>query len=163
MKNLFSGEIWLFITTFLYFAMNGAQIFETLVFVPKWAASPPTSFHILTDKDGLSLKTFWTVFHSIHEVIFILTIILCWKMDIRNWLLILFTIHFAVRIWTLLYFAPNVIEFQKIADQATLAKDLFNKVTLWRNLNYIRVSLFIGVNLGLAALCKKYLFTIIGN
>ena len=150
------AETWLFITTLLYFLMNGAQIFETAVIVPKWSASPPESFQMFKGKDGLDFKTFWITMHSVHEITFILAIIFCWKLDpIRNWLLILFAIHFVVRAWTLMYFAPNIIEFQKIANNTSLETDLINRTTLWRILNYIRVGIFIAVSLGLIPLCIK--------
>jgi hypothetical protein len=94
--------------------------------------------------------------HSLHEITFIVAIIFCWKLDpIRNWLLILFAIHFAVRAWTLMYFAPNIIEFQKIANSTNAGTDLLNRANLWRTLNYIRVGLFIAVSLGLIPLCIK--------
>jgi hypothetical protein len=145
--------IWLGITILIYFLMNGAQIFETLVFVPKWVASPPDNFTLLLDRQGTSLKFFWIIFHSIHEIAFILAIIFCWKIDpIRNWLLILFAVHFLVRIWTLTYFAPNIIDFQKIAETPTLAKDLISRTSLWQTLNYIRVGIFIAVSIGLIPL-----------
>lgn len=150
------AEIWLSITTLIYFLMNGAQIFETLVFVPKWAATPTASFKLLLDGQGVGLKLFWIVFHSLHEITFILAIIFCWKIDpIRNWLLILFVIHFAVRVWTLIYFAPNIIDFQKVAENLSLAKDLKNRISLWQTLNYFRVAIFIAVSLGLVPLCIK--------
>jgi len=150
------AEIWLCITTLIYFLMNGAQIFETLVFVPKWTASPPDNFKLLLDGRGASLKFFWIIIHSLHEIIFILAIIFCWKIDpVRNWLLILFAVHFAVRAWTLSYFAPNIIDFQKIAEKQTLAKDLISRTSLWQTLNYIRVALFMAVSIGLIPLCIK--------
>ncbi|MEO6719983.1 MAG: transposase [Ferruginibacter sp.] len=150
------AESWLFITTLIYFLMNGAQIFETAVLVPKWTASPPESFKILADKNGTSLKTFWIVFHSLHELTFILAIVFCWKIDpVRNWLLILFAIHFAVRVWTLTYFAPNIIDFQKIADTASSGKDLISRTSLWQKLNYVRVAMFIAVSIALIPLCIK--------
>lgn len=150
------AELWLCITTLIYFLMNGAQIFETLVFVPKWTASPPDNFNLLLDGRGSSLKFFWIVFHSLHEITFILAIIFCWKIDpVRNWLLILFAIHFAVRAWTLSYFAPNIIDFQKVAENPALAKDLINRTSLWQTLNYVRVAIFIAVSIGLIPLCIK--------
>jgi len=150
------AETWLCLTTLIYFIMNGAQIFETLVFVPKWVASPPDNFKLLLDGRGVSLKFFWIIFHSLHEITFLLAIIFCWKIDpVRNWLLILFAIHFAVRVWTLTYFAPNIIHFQKIAETATLAKDLVSQTSTWQALNYIRVAIFIAVSLGLIPLCIK--------
>ncbi|SHG97509.1 hypothetical protein SAMN04488109_2708 [Chryseolinea serpens] len=150
------AEVWLFITTLAYFLMNGAQIFETAVIVPKWTAAPPESFQIFKGKHGLDFKAFWIVTHSLHEITFILAIIFCWKLDpIRNWLLILFAIHFAVRVWTLVYFAPNIIEFQKIANHANQETDLLSRTTLWRTLNYLRVGIFIAVSVGLIPLCMR--------
>ena len=150
------AELWLCITTLIYFLMNGAQIFETLVFVPKWTASPPDNFKFLLDGQGASLKFFWIVFHSLHEITFILAIIFCWKIDpVRNCLLILFAVHFAARVWTLSYFAPNIIDFQKVAENPSLAKDLISRTSLWRTLNYVRVAIFIAVSIGLIPLCIK--------
>ncbi|NLU93313.1 transposase [Chitinophaga sp. Ak27] len=161
MDNLTTGyltraEIWLYITTLIYFLMNGAQVFETLVFVPKWTDTPPANFKLLLDGQGASLKNFWIVVHSLHEITFLLAIIFCWKIDFaRNWLLILFAIHFAVRVWTLAFFAPNIINFQQIAETNTLVNDLVNKTTLWKALNYVRVGIFIGVSVGLVPLCIR--------
>jgi hypothetical protein len=150
------AEIWLCITTLIYFLMNGAQIFETLVFVPKWTDSPPAHFKLLLDGRGTSLKNFWIIFHSLHEVTFILAIIFCWKIDFaRNSLLVLFVVHFAVRVWTLAFFAPNIINFQRIAETQSMAQDLVSKTSLWQTLNYIRVALFIAVSIGLIPLCIK--------
>ncbi len=150
------AEIWLFGTTLIYFLMNGAQIFETAVFVPKWVASPPDTFQLLADKNGTSLKAFWIILHSLHEITFILAIIFCWKLEpIRNWLLILFAIHFAVRVWTLAYFAPNIIDFQKIAETPGSGNDLISRTSLWQTLNYVRVAIFIAISLGLIPLCVK--------
>src|SRR5215207_5308079 len=89
------AELWLFITTLIYFLMNGAQLFEAIVIVPKWTSSPPDSFWLFKGKYGLDFKSFWIGLHSIHEITFILAIIFCWEFDdIRNGLLILFAVHF---------------------------------------------------------------------
>lgn len=150
------AETWLCITTLIYFLMNGAQIFETLVFVPKWASSPPDNFKLLLDGKGTSLKFFWIVLHSLHEITFILAIIFCWKIDfVRNWLIILFIVHFAVRVWTLTFFAPNIINFQKIAEGQVFSEDLINRTSLWQMLNYIRVALYVAISCGLIPLCLK--------
>lgn len=150
------AELWLCITTLIYFLMNGAQIFETLVFVPKWTTSPPDNFKLLLDGQGTSLKNFWIIFHSLHEITFILAIVFCWKIDpVRNWLLILFAVHFAVRVWTLSYFAPNIIGFQKVAESPSLAEELINRTSLWQTLNYVRVGIFIAVSIGLVPMCIK--------
>ena len=150
------AEIWLCLTIMLYFLMNGAQIFETAVFVPKWINSAPDNFNMLSDGPGTSLKIFWIIMHSIHEISFILAIIFCWKIDpVRNWLLILFAIHFAVRVWTLSYFAPNIIDFQRIAENPSLSDNLLDRTSMWQKLNYIRVAIYIGLSIGLIPLVIK--------
>ena len=155
-EYLSRAEAWLLITTLFYFMMNGAQVFETAVIVPKWTLAPPESFQMFKGKYGLDFKIFWIVFHSLHEITFILAIIFCWQLDfIRNWLLVLFAIHFAVRVWTLIYFAPNIIEFQKIANTTGEGVDLRKRAMIWKNLNYLRVGLFIAVSIALIPLCIK--------
>jgi len=150
------AETWLFITTLAYFLMNGAQIFETAVIIPKWTAAPPGSLQMFKGRYGLDFKGFWIATHSIHEITFILAIIFSWKLElIRNWLLLLFAIHFTVRVWTLAYFAPNIIEFQRIANTTTTGTDLLSRISLWRTLNYFRVGAFIAVSIGLIPLCVK--------
>lgn len=141
------AEIWLFITTLAYFLMNGAQLFETAVIVPKWTAAPPESFQLFKGKHGLDFKVFWIVAHSIHELTFILAIVFCWKIDpVRNWLLILFAFHFAVRVWTL-----------KIANGTAEGTNLAARAALWKTLNYVRVGIFVAVSLGLVPLCIRLL------
>lgn len=147
------AEIWLCITTLLYFLMNGAQIFETFIFVPKWTSSPPETLKLLQDGKGVSLKFFWIILHSLHEIAFILAIIFCWKIDpVRNWLLILFIIHAAVRIWTLTFFAPNIIQFQNLASPS---EEIINRISLWKSLNYVRVAIYIALSIGFIPLCIK--------
>lgn len=161
MENITSGyltraEIWLCTSTLIYFLMNGAQIFETLVFVPKWTVSPPDNFKLLLDGKGAGLKNFWIIFHSFHEITFILALIFCWKIDpVKNWLLMLFIFHIAVRIWTLSFFAPNIIDFQKMAGAQAPSKDLISRTSLWQTLNYVRVAIFIAISCGLIPLCIK--------
>ncbi|WP_420149023.1 transposase [Spirosoma sp.] len=148
------AETWLFITTLIYFLMNGAQLFETAVIVPKWTASPPDSLQLFKGKYGLDFKTFWIALHSVHEITFILAIIFCWQLEsVRNVLLVLFGIHFAVRVWTILYFAPAIMEFQKVANVTNQEADLRPRTALWKKLNYIRVGLFVAVSFGLVPLC----------
>jgi hypothetical protein len=148
-EYLFRAEAWLLITTLIYFIMNGAGIFETAVIIPKWTASPPASFQIFKGEYGIDLKFFWIAMHSIHEITFIVAIIFCWHIaGIREWLLALFAIHLGVRVWTLAYFAPNIIEFQKIANGGETNGNLRERTQVWKNLNYIRTGLFIATAVG---------------
>lgn len=150
---LTQGLLWLVTTTALYFLMNGAQIFETALIVPSWTASPPESLGMFQGKHRLDFKVFWIVFHSVHELTFILALVFCWKIPgVRNWLLVLLTAHIAVRVWTIVYFAPTIIAFQQMPYAATVDPDLVAKAARWRNLNYLRVAVFIAINVALLPL-----------
>jgi hypothetical protein len=47
---------WLVTTTGLYLLMNGAQIFETVLIVPTWTGTPPTSLAMFLGEFGLDLR-----------------------------------------------------------------------------------------------------------
>ena len=146
-----AAQIALVVATLLYFAMNGAQIFETAVLVPKWTASPPGSFGLFRGPYAIDLKTFWIAAHSVHEVSMLAAIVLCWKLDVRNVLLCVLCLHFLVRVWTLTYFAPEIISFQRIAETGEVALDLVRRVTLWKWLNGVRVAAFVALSLAMLA------------
>lgn len=139
---------WLFLTIFVYFIMNGAQLWETAIIIPAWTAAPPKSLHFFQGDYALDFKWFWIIIHSIHEIIFIITLILNWKIvKRRNRLLILFFSHVAVRIWTMIYFVPLIIEFQNMESSMEIIEDLVEKAGGWRFWNYFRVGLFFIINL----------------
>lgn len=145
----------LLITTVAYLLLNGAQLFETAVLVPVWTAAPPASLHLFQGHYGLDFKNFWIVAHSLHELTFLITLFLNWKMSSRRSILVVvFVIHVAVRAWTLLYFAPVIISFQQMPISATIDQTLQEKAALWRNLNTVRVAVFMLLSLALIPLNK---------
>jgi len=100
---------------------------------------------------------FWIVFHSLHEVTFLLAIIFCWRITwLRKWLVVLFVIHIAVRIWTVAYFAPTIIEFQHIQYLAhSIDPILVQKSHMWQTLNYLRVAVFMAISFALVPLLYR--------
>jgi hypothetical protein len=141
---------WLVTTTALYLLMNGAQIFETVLIVPTWTAAPPASLAMFQGEFGLDFKTFWIVFHSLHELTFILALVYSWKLRVvRPWIVALLIIHMAVRAWTVAYFAPTIIAFQSMPYSAAIDPVLAEKAAQWRTMNIIRVMLFMAVNCAL--------------
>ena len=155
---LLRAGVWLAITTLLYFLLNGAQLFETLVIVPKWTADPPVSLQLFRGRYGLDFKWFWVGLHSIHELTFLLALAFCWYLPgVRNPLLGLLLAHFVVRAWTLGYFAPAIIEFQGLASAKEVPAGLGARTAHWRQLNYVRVGAFVLVSLGLLPLLGRVL------
>jgi hypothetical protein len=142
-------------TTTIYVFINGAGAFETLVIAPKWAANPPASLGMFQGDYALDFKNFWITAHSLHEVCFIAAIILNWKIAARRRvLLIVFAIHLALRVWTILYFVPNIIAFQQIPVGEVVDETLRQNAQKWKNLNYLREGLFTILSLILIPLNK---------
>jgi hypothetical protein len=153
---LANALLWLAVTGGLYLLMNGAQIFETAVIVPVWTGAPPTSLGMFQGEHRLDFKVFWIVAHSLHEITFILALVFCWKIPaVRSWLLVLLALHVAVRVWTIAYFAPTIMEFQRMPQAPIVDPDLVRKATHWRNLNYLRVGIFLAINAALLPLIAR--------
>ncbi|MDF3820257.1 hypothetical protein P3G55_10120 [Leptospira sp. 96542] len=141
----------LLINLLIYFLMNGAQIFETLVFVPRWATGNLQNLSILNSEiKSANLKYFWIVFHSVHEIVFLSSVVFCFEIDgVGKQLVILFFIHVFIRIWTVTYFAQKIIKFQKVAENRSLepSENIDKQIKTWVILNYLRVSLYIGISI----------------
>jgi hypothetical protein len=136
--------------------MNGAQVFETALIVPAWTAAPPASLKLFHEPYRLDFKTFWISFHTLHELTFLAAIVACWKLkDVRRPLLTLFMAHMAVRIWTVAYFAPTIIAFQKLPPSAGVDPSLAARAALWKDLNYLRVAAFFAISLALLPLIGR--------
>ena len=148
---------WLVITTLAYFLVNGAQVFETATIVPAWAAAPPESLAVFHGPYGLDFMVFWIVAHSLHELTFLLAIAFSWRIPaVRRRLLALLAVHVALRVWTVAYFAPTIIELQGITGTG-IDPALLERAALWQNLNYLRVGLFIAVSLALLPVVGRLL------
>ena len=143
------ADQWLYVATALYFVMNGAQLWETSIMVPAWTAGPPASLFFFKTAYGLDFKLFWIVVHSVHEVFLLLALLFSWHIKQRRSAMIgLLVVHVALRIWTLQYFAPTLMQFMAMDVKPFVDSELLERATIWKNLNYLRVGLYILVNLG---------------
>ena len=151
-----AANLTLLLTTVIYLLINGAGIWEWANVVPLWSSAPPASFHIFQGQYGLRYKAFWIIFHSIHEVFFIGAIILNWKIKFRrNVLLMIFGVHFMVRVWTLAYFAPILIGFWDYPYSNTIDLALKAKAEAWEFWSHIRGVIFLLLSFVMIPLNKQ--------
>ena len=147
---------WLAGTTLAYFLVNGAQIFETATVVPAWTAAPPESLAMFHGAHPLDFKAFWIVLHSLHELTFLAAVAATWRLPaVRNRLLALLAVHVAVRVWTVAYFAPTIIEFQQLPAGTGVDPALAARAATWADLNLVRVGVFLLVSLALLPLVVR--------
>ncbi|MBT1696807.1 transposase [Fulvivirgaceae bacterium PWU4] len=147
----------LLVTTAIYLLINGAGIWEEANIIPLWTAAPPASLHIFQGDYGLRYKNFWIIAHSVHEIFFILAIVLNWNVSgRRNPLLIIFGVHAAVRVWTILYFAPVLMEFWEYPIGDTIDPLLKTKADAWAFRSHIRSAAFLLLSFAMIPLNKSY-------
>jgi hypothetical protein len=70
--------------------------------------------------------------------------------------LVLFIIHMCIRVWTIVYFAARIIEFQNW-NEPTLSKEMAQKMANWTKWNYLRVFIFISISIALVSVTCKVL------
>jgi hypothetical protein len=128
--------------------MTGASLWETAVFVPIWASARPGALTVLQGDVGTDVSYLWVSVHSIFELVLLFTLIFNWKdRPRRNALLALAFVYAAVRAWTILYFAPSFLAFQRLSVTSEFANPSVEGVVRWKNLNLIRTCLVTGLNI----------------
>jgi hypothetical protein len=146
----------LVLTTVAYLLINGAGIFETAVIVPVWTSAPPASLAMFAGPHALDFKAFWITAHSLHELTFIAAIALNWRTARRTPLLLLFAAHALIRIWTIVYFAPTIIEMQSLAGKAGgVDPALLARAQTWAYLNWLRTGAFVMLSFILVAMLRS--------
>ena len=147
MKNNFAF-LTLFITVLLFGVLNGGGIFEEIVVAPVWSASPPTSFALIQEPNGLSLTSFWIPFHIAANIFLVIALVLNWQNRIRrNYLLIVLAIYLVIRVATFAYFAPEIIAFENTPAQGPYSPELKARAELWTILSLLRTIGEIGINI----------------
>jgi hypothetical protein len=98
----------------LCFSMAGAVgggLYEHMVLMPLWAASPPSSLAMIQPGTGVPLQEFWIPVHVAITVCLLVSLILAWKA--RRFLLIGLGSYVIMRVWSGLFFIPEMLAFQK--------------------------------------------------
>src|SRR5687767_12261871 len=96
-------------------AAIGGGLFEHIVLVPLWVASPPSSFAIIQPGTGVPLQNFWIPVHSAITVFLILSLVLTWReKKVRRLLLIGLVSYVIMRVWSGVFFIREMLEFQKV-------------------------------------------------
>ena len=120
---------------FLCFSMAaafGGGLFEHIVVVPIWRASPPSSFAIIQRGTGVPLQRFWIPVHAAITVFMLLTLYLTWHdFTVRYCLLIGLTSYIVMRVWSGLFFIREMLKFQNIPLHSAPSAELSARVARW--------------------------------
>ena len=120
---------------FLCFSMAaafGGGLFEHIVVVSIWRASPPSSFAIIQRGTGVPLQRFWIPVHAAITVFMLFTLYLTWHdFTVRCFLLIGLTSYIIMRVWSGFFFIREMLKFQNIPLHSAPSAELSARVARW--------------------------------
>jgi hypothetical protein len=113
-------------------AAIGGGFYESIVLTPLWSKSPPSSFSIIQPGTGVSLQRFWIPVHVAITLCIILALVLTWgEPTVRHLLLVALVSYIVMRVWSGLFFIPEMLAFQQIPLDAAPSAALSARVSRW--------------------------------
>jgi len=139
---------WLLLALSSFCLLTGASLWETVVFVPVWASGSPATLSVIRANVGIDSTVLWIVLHSLFEAIYLAALVLNWKLKQRRaGLVAIAVMYVCLRLWTTAYFAPTFLAFQKLSSASDIPEALIESTVRWKNLNYIRTSAVVALNI----------------
>jgi len=90
----------------------GGGIYETLLVDRVW---PRNAAIIQPNRGGLNRGLFWAPVHTLYELTLLVAASVVWSVvDAR--VITALVVHFAARVWSLTYFIPKALRFEKLGD-----------------------------------------------
>src|SRR5262249_400023 len=86
-------------------AALGGGPYESIVLMPVWSKSPPSSFSIIQPETGVPLQRFWVPVHGAITLFLIVALVLTWReLTVRRLLLFALASYLVMRVWSGLFF-----------------------------------------------------------
>ena len=110
----------------------GGGFYEHIVFMPLWSASPPASFSVIQPGTGVPLQTFWIPVHTGITIFVLLSLFAAWKdIKARRLLLVGLASYITMRVWSGLFFIPEMLAFQRVPVTSPPSLELSARVARW--------------------------------
>src|SRR5262249_34589129 len=94
--------------------MLGGGIYETLLVDGVWPNNPAV---IQPNRGGINRVLFWMPAHTLYELALFVALWVVWGLTAaRWWTVAALTVHFAARAWSMAYFIPRALRFEKLGD-----------------------------------------------
>jgi hypothetical protein len=117
----------------------GGGLYEHIVLTPLWSKSPPSSFTVIQRGTGIPLQRFWIPVHGAISVFILSSLFLTWgDATVRGLLLIAFVSYIVMRVWSGVFFIPEMLAFQKIPPDSPKSEELSSRVTRWTRWTWLR-------------------------
>lgn len=130
--KVYFAEWSLILLCFSMAAAIGGGLYEHVVLTPLWKKSPPASFSVIQPNTGVPLQRFWIPVHIAITVFVLSVLVLTWSdATVRRFVLVGLGSYIVMRVWSGLYFIPEMLAFQKIPLDAPPSAELSARVAKW--------------------------------
>jgi hypothetical protein len=111
--------------------------------------TPSTTFTMIHPPFGGAFNLFIITFNSLMEWLLIPTaLFLNWHIPKRRTFIVIAAVAFyAMRVWTYLYFVPNIFEFGALPPDGPFSAEVVERFRIWVNLSWLRFGVDISTNL----------------
>jgi hypothetical protein len=134
----------LLLTTLVAAMEVGGSLYEALVVYPAWSAAPPATLALLQGPNSLQSTPFWIPIHVTLEILLVVALALNWRAPRRRTLILAgLGVHVLVRVWTFLYFVPEIMAFTTTATDGAYSTELAARVAMWGALGWLRRALIV--------------------
>lgn len=120
-------------------AAIGGGLYEHIVLTPLWSRSLPSSFSVIQPDTGVPQQTFWIPVHAAVTGFVLSSLLLTWKQrPVRRLLPIGLGSYVVMRIWSGLFFIPEMLEFQNVPLNAPPSAELSARASRWTYWSWFR-------------------------
>jgi hypothetical protein len=106
-------------------------------------STPSTTFTIIHPPFGGSFSLFIITLNSLMEWLLMPVALFCnWRIPKRRTLIVIAAVAFyAMRIWSSIYFVPNIFEFGALPPDGPFSAEVVEQFRMWVNLSWLRFAI----------------------
>jgi hypothetical protein len=111
--------------------------------------APSTTFTMIHPPFGGSFNLFIITLNSLMEWLLIpAALFLNWRIPERRALIVIAAVvYYAMRVWTYVYFVPNIFEFGELPPDGPFSAEVVERFRIWVNLSWLRFGFDLSTNL----------------
>lgn len=141
------GTFALILACISFVIVIGGAVYEHLAVVPVWASAVPASLSMFQPPYGLAAANFWIPIHPVTLLLMAASLLLNWRSERRNFIVITLGGYVLVLITTFLFFVPELMVLTQTAFTQTVDPGLTDRAQRWETLSLVRLGflLFLAV------------------
>jgi hypothetical protein len=142
------ANVSVFLATLCSGMLAGGALLEMLLLSAGLGTSS-TTFTMIHPPFGGSFNLFIITLNSLMEWLLIpVALFLNWHVPKRRRLIVIAAVvYYAMRVWTYIYFVPNIFEFGALPPEGPFSAELVERFRIWVNLSWFRLAIDVLTNL----------------